>query len=85
MRVFTHLPTYYDEFGNVIQFLKIADNSVPGFSYRVTLNHHKIGYLSSDKKPSSIAAEFFMKEHGHKCSLVYTGKLSTNQGWEIKR
>lgn len=77
--MFKPLPTYYDEHGNFIQFLPIIGGNVPGFSHRVTLNHHLIGYLSDHKRPSAAVADFFFSKHGHKSPLRHTGRKPAGQ------
>lgn len=60
------IPTYFDDNGNTVTFVKLGAGYPPPFTHRVIINRVAVGMLSQDYKPSAKVAEFFLKEHGHK-------------------
>jgi hypothetical protein len=65
----TVVPTYscrVDGFGYTISFLLLnyeADGVLPGFTHRVIINRHMVGYLSAKFRPSKESARFFLEKH----------------------
>jgi hypothetical protein len=65
----TVIPTYncrVDGFEYTISFLLLnpeADGAMPGFTHRVIINKHMVGYLSYKFRPSKDFARFFLEKH----------------------
>lgn len=63
------IPTFHckvDGFGYTISFILLnpeADGAVPGFTHRVIINRHMVGYLSDKCRPSKDTARFFLEQH----------------------
>jgi hypothetical protein len=63
------VPSFYctvDGFGYTITFHRLnheADGAVPGFTHRVIINRHMVGYLSEKCRPSKDSARFFLEQH----------------------
>ncbi len=59
--MFTLVPTYRDEAGNIVSFKAVAH--IPGFTHRVIINQRAVDYLGDNAKPSAKVAEFYFRKH----------------------
>lgn len=63
------VPTFHcrvDGFGYTIQFLALNpehDGARPGYTHRVTVNKHSVGFLAEAHRPSRKAARYFLDMH----------------------
>lgn len=61
------IPTY-TEASNEVRFVPLdpANGALPGFTHRVIVNRHSIGFQAEGFKPSAKAARFWLGEYARK-------------------
>lgn len=63
------VPTFHclvDGFGYTIQFAALTlegDGARPGFTHRVIVNRHSVGFLAEGQRPSRKSARFFLDKY----------------------